>query len=185
MSNKPNDYKNYSVNDFDKYNCLKISVSVYLVLLFVLRGYIIWIMSVTNMRDRVSIIQFIYPDTSMFFLSLISGALGLVVVVLISFRRPNASAWVKLLWPYCRHLLIIALVFDLVINIVAYTYWQLMTMQWLIIQASIVVVLTLIAVRSKALTINLREFPEELIDDDKKRQQDKINKTNKNSNLKS
>ena len=97
---KSNDYKNYSVEDFDKYNCLKISMCIYLVLLFVLRGYIVWIMSVTNMRDRIAIIQFVYPDTSLFFLSLFSGALGLIVVILLSLRRPNAASWVQILWPY-------------------------------------------------------------------------------------
>ena len=184
LNNKNNDYKNYSFNDFDKYNCLKLSVSVYLILLFVLRGYLTWIMSVTNMRDRVSIIQFVYPDTSMFFLSLISGSLGLIVVILISLRRPNANDWVKSLWPYCRLILITALLFDLLINIVAFAYWQLMSMQWLLIQTTIVVALIVLCVRSKSLTINLQEFPE-ILEDDEKRKKDRQNKIDKTKNLKS
>lgn len=162
------DYKNYSVQDFDKYNCLKVSLSIYLVLLFVLRGYIVWIMSVTNMRDRVAIIQFIYPDTSLFLLSLLSGALGLIVVVLLSFRRPNAASWVQKSWPYCRLIMVTALVFDLAVNIIAYSYWQLLSINWLLIQTSIVTSLIVLCFKSQSLAINLREFPVLLVEDDKK-----------------
>lgn len=165
---KTNDYINYSVADFDKYNCLKISMSTYLVLLFVLRGYIVWIMSVTNMRDRVAIIQFIYPDTSLFFLSLFSGALGLIVVVLLSLRRPNAAQWVKTLWPYCRLIMVTALIFDLVVSFIAFSYWQLLSINWLLIQVTIVTTLIVLCFKSKSLTINLREFPVLLVDDENK-----------------
>lgn len=162
-----NDYKNYSVKDFDKHNCLKISMSIYLVLLFVLRGYIVWIMSVTNMRDRVAIIQFIYPDTSLFLLSLFSGALGLIVVALLSLRRPDAVSWVKTLWPYCRAIMVTALVFDLIVSIIAFSYWQLLSINWLLIQASIVIALIVLCFKSRSLAINLREFPVFLVEDDK------------------
>jgi len=165
--NRTNDYKNYSVEDFDKYNCLKVSISIYLVLLFVLRGYIVWIISVTNMRDRVAIIQFIYPDTTMFLLSLFSGALGLIVVVLLSFRRPNAVSCVQTLWPYCRVIMVTALAFDLAVNIIAYTYWQLLSINWLLIQAGIVTFLIILCFKSRSLAINLREFPVLLVEDDK------------------
>jgi len=168
VTKKENEYKNYSVNDFDKYNCLKISTIIYLVLLFVLRGYLVWLLSVTNMRDRVVIIEYIYPDTALFFLSLISGSLGLIVVVLLSLRRPSAANWVKSLWPYCRHLLVIALIFDLVINMIAYLYWQLLSIDWLIIQVSVVILLIALSFKSKSLSINLKEFPEVLIENDKK-----------------
>jgi hypothetical protein len=60
----PSSYKKYTVEYFDSYDCLKLSKPFYLVLLFVLRGYIVWLMSVTNMRDKVGIIQWIYPDTA-------------------------------------------------------------------------------------------------------------------------
>ena len=167
-SKQNNDYKNYSVEDFDKYNCVKISISIYLVLLFVLRGYLVWIFSVTNMRDRVAIIQFIYPDTSLFFLSLFSGALGLVVLVLLSLRRPNAAPWVQKLWPYCRRIMVTALVFDLVVSILAYSYWQLFSITWLLIQMSIVISLIILSFKSQSLTINIREFPVLLVEDKNK-----------------
>ena len=161
MNIKSNAYQKYSVRDFDRHNCLKISPSIYIVLLFVLRGYIVWIMSVTNLRDRVGIIQWIYPETSLFYLSLFSGTLGLFVVVLLSLRRPNSALWIKVCWPYCRLFLILALLFDLAINSIGYIYWQIITMQWLTIQITIVAVLLAICFFDQRIKINIQEFPED------------------------
>jgi lysylphosphatidylglycerol synthetase-like protein (DUF2156 family) len=160
-----NEYKNYTVQDFDKDNCLKISKTFYLTLLFVLRGYLVWLMSVTNMRDRVVIIEWIYPETSLFFISLLSGAAGLFVVLILLLRRPEAPLWVKKLWPYCRIFLIVALLFDLFVNFIAYFYWQYLSMSWLVIQTTLVISLALLCFKSKKLTLNLKEFPERLVDD--------------------
>jgi hypothetical protein len=68
------------------------------------------------MKDRVATMQWIYPETSLFFLSLISGGIGLFVVLIISLRRPDAPLWVIKVWPYCRTLMVVALLFDLIIN---------------------------------------------------------------------
>ncbi len=155
-------YQHYSVEDFDNFDCLKLSKIFYLVLLFVLRGYIIWLMSVTNMRDRVGIIQWLYPDTSLFYLSLISGAVGLFVVLIISLRRPDAALWVKNSWRYCRAFMIGALLFDFFINLIGFFYWQLLSMSWLISQAVIIFVLIYISFNSKRIKINLAEFPQKL-----------------------
>ena len=158
----PKKYQEYSIEDFDKFDCLTLSKRFYLVLLFVLRGYFVWLMSVTNMKDRVATMQWVYPETSLFFLSLISGALGLFVVTLISLRRPNAANWIKVLWPYSRLLLIVALVFDFIVNIIGFFYWQLTSVSWLIYQGLIVFVLITLCFTSKRMQINLIEFPQTL-----------------------
>lgn len=155
-------YQEYSIEDFDKYDCLKLSKRFYLVLLFILRGYLVWLMSVTNMKDRVATMEWIYPETNLFFLSLISGALGLVVVVIISFRRPEAGNWVKNIWPYSRVLLVMALIFDLSINLVGFFYWQLSSIPWLICQGGVVFALIILCFTSKRMQINLVEFPQTL-----------------------
>ncbi|HCM46894.1 MAG TPA: hypothetical protein DIS98_05120 [Colwellia sp.] len=155
-------YQEYSIEDFDKFDCLKLSKRFYLILLFVLRGYLVWLMSVTNMKDRVATIQWIYPETSLFFLSLISGVMGLCVVFIISFRRPNAANWVKITWPYCRTMLVAALIFDFGINLIAFFYWQLTSISWLICQVLIVFALITLCFTSKRMQINLTEFPQAL-----------------------
>ena len=159
MSNK---YKQYSVEDFDKYDCLKLSKSIYLVLLFVLRGYFVWLMSVTNMKDRTGIIQWLYPQTSLFYLSLLSGTVGLFVVLILSLRRPDARNWIKRSWPYCRVLLISALLFDFIVSLVGFFYWQLLSMQWLLMQGLVIGVLVYFCFTSERMSINLHEFPEKL-----------------------
>ncbi len=158
----PKKYQEYSIEDFDKFDCLKLSKRFYLVLLFVLRGYLVWLMSVTNMKDRVATMQWIYPETSLFFLSLVSGVIGLFVVVIISLRRPNSASWVKVIWPYCRTMLVVALIFDFSINLVGFFYWQLTSMLWLICQGLIVFALLTLCFTSKRMQINLTEFPQAL-----------------------
>jgi len=155
-----NAYANYSIEHFDNYDCLKLSKGLYLALLFILRGYIIWIMSITNMRDTVAIIQWFYPEPSLFYLSLVSGVLGLYIVLVISLRRPDASHWVKMSWHNCRLLLFCALCFDLIVNWLGYFYWQLASLPWLIGETLIALSLVYFIFTSKRLALNLKEFPE-------------------------
>lgn len=155
-------YQYYSVEDFDSYDCLKLSKHFYLVLIFILRGYIVWLMSVTNMRDRVSILSWIYPETALFYLSLFSGAIGLFVVLIISLRRPDAASWVQLSWQHCRKILTIALLFDLLTHALGFFYWQLFSLEWIMMQTMISVALLFICYSSERFNINLEEFPQKV-----------------------
>ena len=157
-----NPYKHYSIEDFDSFDCLKLSKRFYLILLFVLRGYIIWLISVTNMRDRVGLMEWVYPEIDLFFLSLFSGTLGLFVVLVISLRRPDAPSWIQKSWRHCRKFLVTALLFDLFINTAAVLYWQLLPLSWLVGQSLIVLALIGLCFTSERLTINLTEFPHKL-----------------------
>jgi hypothetical protein len=155
-------YQQYSVEDFDNYDCLKLSKRFYLVLLFVLRGYIVWLMSVTNMRDRISIISWIYPETSLFYLSLLSGLVGLFVVLIISLRRPEAASWIQVSWRHSRKLLIVALLFDLLTHCIGFFFWQLISIEWIIMQIIITITLIVLCYNSERFTINLTEFPQKI-----------------------
>ena len=155
-------YANLLPKDFDNFDCLKIAPGIYLILLFILRAYITWIMSVTNMRDHVGIIQWIFPQTSLFYLNLISGALGLFIVFILCLRRPNAASWVKWSWRNCHILLIIALIFDLVITMLGYMVWHLQSTSWLLMQCVIVTIAIAYIILNKRFAINLTEFPEPL-----------------------
>jgi hypothetical protein len=155
-------YRHYSVEDFDSYDCLKLSKRFYLVLIFILRGYIVWLMSVTNMRDRIGIISWIYPETSLFYLSLLSGAVGLFVVLIISLRRPEAASWVQLSWQHCRTILTMALFFDLLTHVVGFIFWELFSLEWIIIQTIISGALISLCYTSERFKINLEEFPQKV-----------------------
>ncbi len=161
-TSKQNAYQQYSIQDFDNYDCLKLSKRFYLALLFILRGYIVWLMSVTNMRDRVSIIQWVYPESSLFYLSLFSGLLGLFVLLIISLRRPDAHHWVQWSWQRSRMFIVLALLFDLLTHTIGCFYWQLSSIPWLIGQAFITVTLIVMCYNSERLNLNLKEFPQKL-----------------------
>jgi len=155
-------YAQYSTADFDKFDCLKLSKGIFVLLLFVLRGYLVWLMTITNMKDRVGIIQWIYPDPTFFYLSLVSGLFGLYVLIIISLRRPDASQWVRKSWQNIRFLLLSSLLFDLLINAVGYLYWQLHSPAWLVMNAMLVVAFTWYLFSNKRLSINITEFPDNL-----------------------
>ncbi len=155
-------YAHYTPADFDNFDCLKISKGIYLLLIFVLRGYLVWLMSVTNFKDRVSIIQWIYPEPKLFYLSLLSGAVGLYLVLVLSLRRPNASAWVRMSWQKLRVILLVALLFDFSVNLVGYLYLAQVSLWWLVVNAVIAIGLGLFLFNSKRVTLNIEEFPEKL-----------------------
>lgn len=161
MANK--DYLQYSINDFDNFDCLRLSKGIYFLLMFVLRGYLVWIISVANMSDSTSFIEWIFPETELFYLSLFSGCIGLLVLMLMSLRRPNAANWVVKLWPQSRRLLVTALIFDFLVTSIAFYLGALTSTLWLVSQASIVVLFMVYCFKSQRLRINLAEFPQPLL----------------------
>lgn len=155
-------YANFLPKDFDNFDCLKLAPGIYLILLFILRAYIVWIMSVTNMSDRIGIIQWIYPQTALFYLNLVSGSIGLMVVFVLSLRRPGAAKWVKCCWQKIHLLLMSALIFDLLITVLGFFIWNLQSFSWLFMQSIVIAVSITYIFTSKRFTINRAEFPEAL-----------------------
>ena len=155
-------FKNYSVNDFDKFDCVRLSKTFYLALVFLLRGYVVWLMSVTNFKNTTGIIQTIYPDPTLFYLNLVSGCLGLFVLLMMSLRRPEAAPWVKKCWPHTLTIILIALAIDAAIVAIGYSVFQLTTFSGMLIQVIGSVACGIICLFSKRLKINLQEFPEPL-----------------------
>lgn len=155
-------YAHFSPENFDNFDCLKVSKIVYALILFLLKGYLVWIMSVTNFKDRTGVITWIYPEPSLFYLSLLSGAGGLFVLLLLSLRRPGASIWVKSSWKHLRLILLSSLLFDFMINLVGYFYWQMQSPAWLVLNACIVLAFSLLLFNSQKIAINIDEFPEKL-----------------------
>ena len=161
---RKHEYANYSLKDFNKYDCLKLSLGIYLLLVFVCRGYLIWIMSVTNMKNRTDIITFAFPDPNLFYLSLLSGALGLFIIVVISLRKPSTYQWVRFYWKHIRKLLLASLFFDLAVSICGYFYFGLLSYNWLFIQTILILLLTLFLFTNNRVKLNIKEFPEAVIE---------------------
>ena len=158
------EYAKYSLKDFNKYDCLTLSIGIYALLAFVCRGYIIWIMSISNMQNRTDTIAFVFPDPKLFYLSLLSGALGLFVILVISLRRPDTYNWVTYCWQHIRKFLLCSLLFDLLVSIGGYLFYSLLSLEWLIIQTILTVAFTLFMFTSNRVRLNIQEFPEALIE---------------------
>lgn len=154
------DYAHYSINDFDRFDCLRLSKGLYFALIFVLRGYIVWLFSVANFNDHVGFLALVFPDKHVFYLNLLSGIPGLFVFFLVCLRRPNAPNWVKKCWRQSHYLLIIALLFDVLIMVYAYMLGYIHTWVWLAYQLLLISIFAVYIIKSKRLRINLAEFPE-------------------------
>ena len=155
-------FSHYLPKDFDQFDCVKISPLFYLILLFVLRGYIVWLMSITNFKDRVGVIEWVYPDPLLFYTSLLSGAIGVIVLLVMSLRRPDAANWVKVCWRHIRTLLTIALCFDWLITVGAYFSDIIYQLSLVFIHGVIVMIAVVVLYSSQRININVNEFPEKL-----------------------
>lgn len=162
-------YSTYSINDFDRFDCLKLSSGLYWALLFVLRGYVVWLFSVANMKDHTSFLSLVFPDKHLFYLNLISGLPGLFVFLLICLRRPNAAPWVKYCWRKSHYFLLVALIFDFFVMFYAYFTGAIQTLMWGSFQLGFMLLFALYFFMSKRLSINLTEFPEPFEELSKKR----------------
>lgn len=155
-------YANYSLKDFNKFDCLKLSFGIYVILAFVTRGYLVWIMSISNMKNQTDTIKMVFPDPKLFYLSLVSGVVGLFVILIISLRRPNAPQWIRFSWQYIRVFLSVSLLVDLIVSVVGCVYLSLISSQWLLIQLSITLFFIVYLYTNKKVKLNIQEFPEDI-----------------------
>lgn len=106
----------YPFSAYDKkYLCLNMSTGMWLVLAFLLRPYVIMIMSLANRRDRMGLINMFYADR----FGMVLGALAAVPALLLIYawfkRKPDAPDRVRWLWRHGRVLLIASIVLNIVI----------------------------------------------------------------------
>ena len=153
-------YRHLMPNDFDKYDCVKLSKWYFVCLAFMLRGYLIWVFSVSNFRDTASIISIIYPQPQIFYIHLITGIPAIMLLILLTMRRPNATGWVKQIWPHSRMILQLCLVFDLLMSFLGYWFIHRLNFEVMLAHTCLVIMLLVFIQRSKRITINLSEFPE-------------------------
>mgnify|MGYP000624670218 CR=1 FL=1 len=155
-------YAKYSLKDFTPFDCLKLSKFIYVMLAFVIRGYLIWVMSISNMNNQTDTVKMVFPDPKMFYLSLISGALGLFVILIISLRRPQAPLWVKRCWQHIRKFILLALLVDLAVSVVGYFLLSVLSPFWLILQLLITLLFIVILYTHNKIKLNIQEFPEKI-----------------------
>jgi glucose-6-phosphate-specific signal transduction histidine kinase len=98
--------------DFDLEGRVKIPLAFYLVLVYLARGYLTWVISLTYRDDTSLLLSMIYPDPRSFGYSLLLGLPALICFLLMSLKSYRTKKGYKVLWKRQRIVLLAALVLD-------------------------------------------------------------------------
>ena len=99
--------------DYDKHGCLKPPVWLYLALAFLLRSYVIWIISLSFRQDSTRLLSLFYPDKHSFMLELIVALPAVIAAALASLRRIDMPGWLQLGWHKIRAVVFFAAICQL------------------------------------------------------------------------
>ena len=102
--------------DFDFEGRVRVPVGFYLVLAYVLRGYFIWVISLTHRDDPGLIISLIYPSPSAFYTSMLIGIPGLVAYAFFLSKGRLWASFESVIWPVFRYIIPLGLATDLVVQ---------------------------------------------------------------------
>lgn len=86
---------------------------------YLVKGYVIWIVSLSFRQEPAALLNIFYPDRSEFYQALLIGLPAVFCVVVFSLRRINMPVFVVWLWHRIRWLLIVAAVLQL-----GFSLWQ-------------------------------------------------------------
>ena len=103
--------------DFDFDGKVKIPLGFYLVMLYLLRGYVTWVISLTYREDTSLLLSMAYSESHFFYLSMIVGLPAVIVQTLFALKKQVEKPWFKRFWVKSYWLLTIALFADLIIQL--------------------------------------------------------------------
>ena len=108
--------------DFDFEGRLKVPLGFYLGIVYLLRGFIIWIISLTYSDDRSLLLGLIYSDSSLFGLTIITGLPALFTFFLFSLKKQKEKSWYKAIWALQIWFLLTALLTDFILQFYTISY---------------------------------------------------------------
>ncbi len=88
----------YSIESYDENLCLRINETLWVILLFLLRPYLVTIISLASRTDRARIINMIYSDRMALWWGLLAGVPAILVIYAWIKRKPDAPSFVRMLW---------------------------------------------------------------------------------------
>lgn len=91
---------------------IKPPLMLYLMLIFLARGWCVFIASLTQASDRAGLVALVYPQKSDFLMALMAGAGALVVYSLIIAERKRSPWWIQPIFKYIKWLLLALLCID-------------------------------------------------------------------------
>lgn len=102
--------------DFDLDGKLRVPIGYNLAVLYMLRGYIFWVVSLTFSDDRSLILSLVYPNLSMFWLTLVVGLPALITFFFFSLKSQISKSWYQWVWARLRLILTISMAVDLMLQ---------------------------------------------------------------------
>ena len=91
---------------------VKTPSSLLFLLLFFMRGYAAWLISLTFIEDRTRLLKFFYTSTEQFGLALLVGAPALFVMILLTQVKTDIAQWVSASFRFLPLLLWLSWVID-------------------------------------------------------------------------
>ena len=86
--------------------CLSLGTVAWVVILFLMRPYVVLLVSVTNRSNRMEFIDLVYPDRLWLAIDTVAAIPAVILAVVTFLRRPNAADSVKAIWKRGRTLLL-------------------------------------------------------------------------------
>ncbi len=100
--------KYHPISSYDKYVSLKMSGAMWFVILFLLRPYLILVVSVLNRKDKMLLINMFYSDRLAMSLAAVAGIPAALLIYAWVKRNPDAPSFPRQVWKRGRLLLAIS-----------------------------------------------------------------------------
>lgn len=107
--------KQYAFSAYDKYLCLKLDATLWVTFIFLLRPFVVLVLSIANRKDRMAMINLFYSDRFAMILAAIAAIPAVFVFFAYLKRSPEASERLRWLWLNGRTLLLLSLALNVVI----------------------------------------------------------------------
>lgn len=104
------------INWLDDKGRVKTPTFLYVVLLFLAKGWCIFLMSLTQSGHRDGLVKIFYPLNTDFISALASGAIAVVIYILILLERKGTYKWVYSLFHKIRWLLFFSIFTEVILN---------------------------------------------------------------------
>ena len=104
--------KTYPITCYGKHLCLVPDFNMWLIFLFLVRPYVVLVLSFANRNDRMELINMMYTDRVLMSWGALAGVPAAFVVYAWMKREPDASDFVRNIWSRGRMLLAVSAVFN-------------------------------------------------------------------------
>jgi hypothetical protein len=119
MNDKP---RIYPASAYDENLCIKISVSLWLAILFLLRPYMVLLLSLANMANHTELIYLLYANETTFALGAMAALPTAVLFIAWTKRQLGSGKKIRWIWRHGRTFLIVSAVLNLTIVVIP-VFW--------------------------------------------------------------